>query len=51
MDAILNCALFVFAAMAIAIVAVVLMFPLSRAEYDRGEWAEYMEGDDETNDA
>lgn len=51
MDTILNCALFVFAAMAIAIVAAVLMFPLSRAEYDRGEWAEYMEDDDEKNSA
>ena len=47
MDAILNCALFVFAAMAIAIVAAVLAFPLRRGDYDRGEWTEYMEDDDD----
>ena len=51
METILNCLLYVFAAIAIALAAAVLIFPIPRAEYDRGEWAEYMEGDDETNNA
>ena len=49
METILNCALYVFAAIAIALAAAVLIFPLPRADYDRGEWDEYMEGDNAKN--
>jgi hypothetical protein len=49
METILNCALYVFAAIAIAAAAAVLIFPLPRAEYDRGEWDEYMEDDNAEN--
>ena len=49
METILNCALYVFAGLAIALAAAVLIFPLPRADYDRGEWDEYMEDDDAKN--
>ena len=49
METILNCALYIFAAIAIALAAAVLIFPIPRAEYDRGEWAEYMEDDRDQN--